>query len=508
MKTSLALGWLLAATTITTTNAYFPTNQSSHVNFPIPAHLYTNHTEGYRHEFAHFGHFQSVAHGSMAQNLYYIDSPLCRLGFNKSNAHPKLHIDPTTGSFKHVPFFLMVNRGGGCTFVTKARNAQMNGAAGVVIADNTCLCSDADCVKEQDAADTCETREPIMADDGSGGDVTIPALLLYKKDADKIKKTLKGNEPVLAMLGWQEPKTTEFISYSMWMNPLSNQTRDIVKAFSPIAIELGQKALFHPHYMILDGAISNCVGGNHAACGDMCTNYGRYCFASHHIPGAVVVAETLRRICIWKHYGHGRTDGSGTDGIGVEWWNYVTFFDEHCASAEYFADPACLKDAYAHARIQGEDMDICMSDSGSLAQDMANSLLDAELHSQVENGIHFTPTIRVHGHTLNWPTPSAASMLEKICTGFAVGSEPDLCIRCAAATDVVACATNEENKHESNNNKKSSTKNKKRHHILPWFLFMGMLGGCGFWVYKKKQEADANGVPHWTLQDALLGDGA
>jgi uncharacterized Fe-S cluster protein YjdI len=82
----------------------------------------------------------------------------------------------------------MVDRGG-CTFVQKVRNAQHSGAAAVVIADNTCLCKfEKICTSGQ--GEVCEKREPIMADDGSGDDITIPSMLLFKQDADPIKSAL------------------------------------------------------------------------------------------------------------------------------------------------------------------------------------------------------------------------------------------------------------------------------------------------------------------------------
>jgi hypothetical protein len=68
----------------------------------------------------------------------------------------------------------------------KVRNAQRSGAAGVIIADNTCLCSDVECIEASDNP-TCETSEPIMADDGSGSDISIPSFLMFKHDADKGK---------------------------------------------------------------------------------------------------------------------------------------------------------------------------------------------------------------------------------------------------------------------------------------------------------------------------------
>ena len=90
----------------------------------------------------------------------------------------------------------MVDRGG-CTFVQKVRNAQRSGAAGVIIADNTCLCSAGDSCHSDPGTD-CETREPIMADDGSGADISIPSFLMFKQDADPIKAEVMAKQALAA----------------------------------------------------------------------------------------------------------------------------------------------------------------------------------------------------------------------------------------------------------------------------------------------------------------------
>jgi hypothetical protein len=42
----------------------------------------------------------------------------------------------------------------------------------------------------------CETQEPIMADDGSGADITIPSFLMTKPDGETIKSHLEGKRLV------------------------------------------------------------------------------------------------------------------------------------------------------------------------------------------------------------------------------------------------------------------------------------------------------------------------
>jgi hypothetical protein len=162
---------------------------------------------GYDHREALFG--MPPYGGSIAQNVFYADSDLCDPTVDTSKGYPVRDIDAKTNKMMPwpSPYILMVDRGG-CTFVQKVRNyaflfilsargcgrglstkkciyiqsiaclpflemiifqvrnAQRSGAAGVLIADNTCLCSDDACIAVNPGV-SCEMQEPIMADDGT-----------------------------------------------------------------------------------------------------------------------------------------------------------------------------------------------------------------------------------------------------------------------------------------------------------------------------------------------------
>ena len=72
-------------------------------------------------------------------------------------------------------------RSGRLHLVTKARNAQQMGATALVVADNLCVCGSA-CSPQAG----CQYTEPVLADDGSGADIVIPAVMLPKQEADDI----------------------------------------------------------------------------------------------------------------------------------------------------------------------------------------------------------------------------------------------------------------------------------------------------------------------------------
>lgn len=172
-----------------TTNAQDDDESVSTSRLQIQIPLSLKKDGGYEHKEALFG--MPPYGGSIEQNVYFADADLCDPTFDYSRGgFPTRETDESGAmeAFK-TPFILMVDRGS-CTFVKKARNAQKAGAAAMIIADTTCLCIAGDsCVSVGEAF--CETKEPIMADDGSGSDVTIPSFLMYKQDADPIKEVLK-----------------------------------------------------------------------------------------------------------------------------------------------------------------------------------------------------------------------------------------------------------------------------------------------------------------------------
>jgi hypothetical protein len=95
--------------------------------------------------------------------------------------------------------------GGGCTAVTKARHAQQAGAAAVLIGERHCACWDDTCQNILFPNDMycSDYQETMMVDDGSGGDVSIPAVLLFRPTYETMKWRLQGqNQPILMELQW------------------------------------------------------------------------------------------------------------------------------------------------------------------------------------------------------------------------------------------------------------------------------------------------------------------
>jgi len=380
------------------------------------------------------------------------------------------------------PFILMMDRGG-CTFVQKVRNAQRIGAAGVIIADTTCLCTDIECIQAS-GIQQCETSEPIMADDGSGSDISIPSFLMFKKDADAIIAEVKADRPVQVEMKWALPTPDDRVEYDLWSTPTDVVSLNFLKNFKQVAVQLDKSAYFTPHMYIYDGIRSHCQGNEgQNMCYNLCTNNGRYCATDpdndleQGISGADVVKESLRRICIWKRYGE-------DDGIGQVWWNYVNQFMDRCNNSDFFMNENCVKDCYKHAKIDASLIDQCMKDSGGLTLDVANTFLDAEISLQTERGVVVLPTAFVNTAAIRGAL-TVNNVFDAICAGFAVGTTPKICQKCSNCGDPGACAiAGGVCKHQSGSSSGVSTHT----FVTSMFMVVAIFAGLGVWHYKRTRE--------------------
>lgn len=74
--------------------------------------------------------------------------------------------------------FILVERGGDCSFTTKVRNVEDAGASLAIIIDN-----------KDEELDTVN-----MADDGAGSGIRIPSMLISKRDGQRIVEYIKSEQ--------------------------------------------------------------------------------------------------------------------------------------------------------------------------------------------------------------------------------------------------------------------------------------------------------------------------
>ena len=94
---------------------------------------------------------------------------------------------------------------GGCSFVTKVRNMEEAGAAVGIVVDN----SDED------------IKEVVMTDDGTGGGIRTPSMLISKKDGQKLidffeTASLDELNQLVIMANFEMTRPDNRVEYDVW----------------------------------------------------------------------------------------------------------------------------------------------------------------------------------------------------------------------------------------------------------------------------------------------------
>jgi len=560
-------------------HATFPANESTYLNFHIPTKL--RHNASWPHAASMFGRLGHGPEGSLVLPVKMLhpkdnnsDHKLCNDNLDQNEVIKELNI-PNDGG---APFILLVERGV-CTFVKKVRNAQHLGAAAVLIADteHDHLPSQFNYEDEDDdvhdhednhdhdilyiddghgASDINDSNHTKhenafrLADDGSGRDVSIPSMLIARKEYEAIKKVIEGRHnatgTVVAEFAWHIPKYKNKVNMELWYSPIDTHTKQFLASnFSAIARKFDLNELhgnthdsesydpnmnlmrFKESPVLLDGKALGCVDNFEAPdedCYKLCTNGGRYCHVSHrHTDGKDIVTEALRRLCIDKHYNKSPKF----------YWDYIDHFSNYCWDSDFFANEKCVDDAYSHSNIDKSIIESCFSDSGGPKENRENALLQHSLDMQLQWGIRQSPTVMIN-HELSpivsWEGLSPRSVLLSLCDTFAYGDKPHVCYACMMCGDPVACAQrspmkclegdgvekedpNAHNQAHDDSGGGGGGGGKKHKHSRwgRWIFGILLIGGCGgAYVYYKKQmeENGGSGLGSYSLQDAFLSDSA
>jgi len=460
------------------------------------------------HNATGFPHVQATTFGistvpqegrSIAEFVYFLPEGLCLPVSNFTAGHP------AHGDKLAPPFILLANAGGACSDVLKARHAQHVGASALVLADPHCRCPDAACVARF-PNDTCLGEDPVIVNDGSGGDITIPTFLIFKNLAEDLKQQLRDqNQPCLVELQWGlEDENTmddadDVPDVRFWTtayDPLvSLEFYEGVKA---VHEALGDAVIsFQPRFKIIDGHRFHCEKDQGAACDHLCTNNGRYCSVhAENLSGHAILKETLQRLCIWKHYGE--------NGNAKKYWDYVIYHKQLCSDdPNQFGNEKCIQDGFKAAGIDKSIVDTCIQDSGSLDADNSNAVLDDALKQFQKSGVHALPALTVSEQVLYWTTPE--SLFESVCGEYWVsGAEkvPEVCTKCSSCPNVIGCLEkgkcvgfdNEQRHPDTGFQRTDDGKKKGGHWKFFWFVaLVGTVGGAYYYYDQNRHRFASRG---------------
>lgn len=178
------------------------------------------------------------------------------------------------------------------------------------------------------------------------------------------------------------------------------------QAFAPVMKALGDTVAFTPRYIIYPnfngGGPSNCIDKDN-----------KYC--SMH--GVDEAKEGVRQICIWKEQ-------------NAKWWDYVSKFNEKCASNFGPETTTCAKGVAKEVGVNFAMVEDCY-------KQQATALLEEEVKVAKDSQAQGSPTILING-SLYEGGRSPNDILTAICSGFS--KKPEACNTKLAAGDASPAA--------------------------------------------------------------------
>jgi hypothetical protein len=209
-----------------------------------------------------------------------------------------------------TPFYLAER--GGCSFVKKVRNMENIGVSvAIIINDN------------DDNID-----EVVLSDDGTGGGIRIPSMLITKSDGKKLLDFVRRAsdeeiEQLAIMAEFVMEKPDNRVEYDIWYTSSNDRALDFISDFKEFDEKFGEIVLMEPHFVFWkcnfceDNYLKNdCYGG------------GKYCAvepSDSNIKGREIIEEDLREKCLYnKLYSDKKTR--------YLWWAYMKYVHQNCYS--------------------------------------------------------------------------------------------------------------------------------------------------------------------------------
>ena len=293
------------------------------------------------------------------------------------------------------------------------------------------------CFQGKETENNCQRESllPFMADDGDGGDITIPSFIISDysgallKEAISTQASLVEPKRLQIRMAW-DLKTRDKVNYELWTSCEDSNGAEFKRDFMETALKLIDVADFTPRYYVYDGHALQCDGKYN--CGTQCISNGLYCGPDPDsdlgkgVNGADVVMENLRQMCIWKVLNDGVMAGTTPRKDLMKWWCYVNDFGNTCFNQESAMESGetfkkCADDIMLKHGLDAIPIEKCVS-SSFVKENGPNVLLKQEISDAKDYGVLKLPEAVVNGVVLRGQTEYGATLelnvATAICNGF------------------------------------------------------------------------------------------
>jgi len=286
--------------------------------------------------------------------------------------------------------FIIVKKGL-CSATEKVRNIEeAGGHAAIIINDKN------------------EPPEKMfLADDGHGGDISIPAVLISLSDGQKLIEYYsthlhdKSNRIRLEIYFAVE-KSDNTVKYDIWFTPDQINVYTFLKDFERYQKLLGDYATLGVHYITYPYFSYN---PNSNTPVDDCLGSGLYCVRPGNIitDGSLIALESIRQKCIYRYTYENKENTISKD----YFWNYMTTFYEKCISDKDNYNKLCSANTLSLVKIPITDIEKCIEDSfigtsyekqkDNYKKVLKNKILDEEYEIRKKYYISRVPTLTING---------------------------------------------------------------------------------------------------------------
>ena len=184
-----------------------------------------------------------------------------------------------------TPF--MIAERGECSFVQKVRNMEQIGVSVAIVIDSRAEMID----------------EILMSDDGTGGGIRIPSMLIGMSDGnvllDWYKKASQEEKDQLVLMSEFVMPQFDTAKVDFWFTSSSDRAISFLEDFKAIEENLGELLEFKPRYVFWE-----CTSCDSNYLNNDCFGGGKYCAvesSNAKLKGRDIVLEDLRQLCIWDN---------------------------------------------------------------------------------------------------------------------------------------------------------------------------------------------------------------
>jgi len=271
-----------------------------------------------------------------------------------------------------------------------------------------------------------------MADDGRGREITIPGVLISKKEGDRIIQYMKDHPTVdvVMEIDFEMEHESNIVKLDVFLTADTEVVYKLLKDFYFYNILLKGQVNLTMHYITYNHISydpknpverSNCLGG-----GKYCNTPGKFGI----LDGRAIVHESIKQKCVYK-YGN-----NSTNEAPLIYWNYMIEFYSACLNVPTGSsfNSTCSAAASKSVNLPQKEINECIIDSYIATKDAKakvdfensaeNTLLNIDNESRKQYLINYIPSITINNRTF-WGSWTADNLFEAVCAGFQ--KKPDFC---------------------------------------------------------------------------------